>query len=162
MNRFSLGTTRHLAFGLLFVALSGAVASEEDALPVADPSAAEKVQEPIDPSILRYERRNFRDPFRSLEKMGMADRGPRPPGPAGMLIEEVDLVGVLAGPKGAMILIIGSDGLGYSLQEGSDLYDGKVLRIQEEEGLVIFRQEVNDPNRIKPYRDIERRIESAS
>ena len=159
MNRISSSTTGRLAFGLLLVALSGAMALGEDPLPVADPT--EKVQEPTQPSVLRYERGNFRDPFRSLEG-GMANRGPRPPGPAGMLIEEIDLVGVLTGPKGRMILIIGSDGLGYSLQEGSDLYDGRVLRIQEEEGLVIFRQDVNDPNRIKPYRDIERRIESAS
>ena len=162
MNRFFLGTTQRLAFGLLLVALSGAMALGEEALPVADPPPAEKVQEPSQASILPYERGNFRDPFRSLERMRMADRGPRPPGPAGMLIEEIDLVGVLAGPKGTMILIIGSDGLGYSLQEGSELYDGKVWRIEDEEGLVIFRQEVNDPNRIKPYRDIERRIETAS
>jgi len=147
---------------LLVAGLLGGVmlaAPEEPAEVPAEPAVAPQSSEV---GVLEYRRGSFRDPFRSLAKKGDPDRGPRPPGPAGMLIEEIDLVGVLSGPKGSMILIIGSDGLGYSLTEGAPLYDGRVLRIQESEGAVVFRQDVNDPNRIKPYRDIERKIETAS
>ena len=59
-------------------------------------------------------------------------------------------------------IFVGSDGLGYSLTEGAELYDGWVLRIDRRSNAVVFRQNVNDPTRIKPYRDIERRIDTAS
>ena len=111
---------------------------------------------------LRYDRENYRDPFRSLFEQQPQEQGPRPPGTPGMLIEEIDLVGILSGPRGTMILIIGPDGMGYSLTEGAPLYDGRVLRINQSQQLVVFRQDVNDPTRIKPYRDIERRLDSAS
>ena len=113
-------------------------------------------------SMITYERASHRDPFRSLLEQRRQNDQPRPPGPAGMLIEEIDLVGVLAGPEGSMILIVGSDGLGYSLTEGAELYDGWVLRIDRSSNKVVFRQNVNDPSRIKPYRDIERRLDTAS
>lgn len=113
-------------------------------------------------SVVEYKRHPFRDPFRSLKEPRPEEGGPRPPGPPGMLIEEIDVVGMLAGPQGAMVLIVGNDGLGYALSEGSQLYDGKVLRIDEESGTIYFRQKVNDPNRIKPYRDIERQLDAGS
>jgi len=113
-------------------------------------------------SMVVYDRGEYRDPFRSLLEQRQKDEGPRPAGPAGMLIEEIDLVGIMSGPKGAMILIVGSDGLGYSLTEGAELYDGWVLRIDRDSNAVVFRQNVSDPTRIKPYRDIERRIDTAS
>ncbi len=168
MSRFSPGTARRLAILVLLISLSVVMVLGEslqvsaEVPPAQDDPGAQEGLGQSEVSTLKYRRGKFRDPFRSLEDQGLGERGPRPPGPAGMLIEEIDLVGVLTGPKGSMVLIIGSDGLGYSLQEGSPLYDGKVLRINDDVGLVIFRQDVNDPNRIKPYRDIERRIESAS
>jgi hypothetical protein len=134
-----------------------AVAQEAEEAP-----SGEGAQEVAASSVVEYKRGVFRDPFRSLKEPKIEDERPRPPGPPGMLIEEIDVVGVLSGPKGAMVLILGSDGLGYSLTEGSKLYDGVTLRIRPDEGLVVFRQNVNDPNRIKPYRDIERRLDSGS
>jgi hypothetical protein len=126
-------------------------------------SPAEATLQPAsESSVIEYTRGAFRDPFRSLREPKVEDEGPRPEGPPGMLIEEIDVVGVLSGPRGAMVLILGSDGLGYSLTEGAPLYDGVTLRINPDEGLVVFRQNVNDPNRIKPYRDIERRLDSGS
>jgi hypothetical protein len=134
--------------------LSQAIAQEEEP-PLSPPQE-------VASSVLEYIRAAYRDPFRSLREPKIEDDKPRPEGPPGMLIEEIDVVGVLAGPKGAMVLILGSDGLGYSLTEGAPLYDGVTLRINPDEGLVVFRQDVNDPNRIKPYRDIERRLDSGS
>jgi hypothetical protein len=139
-----------------------AVAQEAEEAPPPPAPSGEGAQEVAASSVVEYFRGAFRDPFRSLKEPKIEDERPRPPGPPGMLIEEIDVVGVLSGPKGAMVLILGSDGLGYSLTEGSKLYDGVTLRIRPDEGLVVFRQNVNDPNRIKPYRDIERRLDSGS
>jgi len=154
------------AHASLVLLLAGATAARaQDAAPPATPGApaAEAAPPPAESGgLLEYQRGTYRDPFRSLEEPKPDAMRPRPPGPAGMLIEEVDVIGILSGPKGAMILIIGTDGLGYSLTEGTELYDGKVLTIDEGDGKVVFRQNVNDPNLIKPYRDIERRLETAS
>ena len=145
---------------LLLLVVAPCLAQEGDEAPPASALAAS--QPKAESSVLEYIRGVYRDPFRSLREPKLADEGPRPDGPPGMLIEEIDVVGVLSGPRGAMVLILGSDGLGYSLTEGSPLYDGVTLRINPDEGLVVFRQNVNDPNRIKPYRDIERRLDSGS
>ena len=157
------------AHASLLLLLAGAtVASAQDPAPAAAPPApaapaAEAAPPPAEAGgLLEYQRGTYRDPFRSLDDPKPDAMRPRPPGPAGMLIEEVDVIGILSGPKGSMILIIGTDGLGYSLTEGTELYDGKVLTIDEGDGKVVFRQNVNDPNLIKPYRDIERRLETAS
>ena len=142
---------------LLLLAAPG-LAQEGEQAPPPSPSA----EPPAESSVLEYLRGAYRDPFRSLREPKLKEDQIRPEGPPGMLIEEIDVVGVLSGPRGAMVLILGSDGLGYSLTEGSPLYDGVTLRINPDEGLVVFRQNVNDPNRIKPYRDIERRLDSGS
>lgn len=164
------GSMLYARASLLLVLAGASVASAQDPAAPAAPDAAataapsaEAAPQPAEPGgLLEYQRGSYRDPFRSLEEPKPDAMRPRPPGPAGMLIEEVDVIGILSGPKGAMILIIGTDGLGYSLTEGTELYDGKVLTIDEGDGKVVFRQNVNDPNLIKPYRDIERRLETAS
>jgi hypothetical protein len=74
------------------------------------------------------------------------------------LISEVDLVGVMARRSGGVALVIGPDGYGASLTAGDELYDGEVLRIDASRGALVFRQRVNDPTRIKPYRDIEKKL----
>lgn len=154
-------SSRRFLLCALFLCLGASVllvyAQEQAEAPATPPE-----QDPTAGSAVVYQRGDYRDPFRSLLEQRRKEEGPRPPGPAGMLIEEIDLVGILSGPKGAMILIVGSDGLGYSLTEGAELYDGWVLRIDRESNAVVFRQNVSDPTRIKPYRDIERRIDTAS
>jgi hypothetical protein len=152
---WSLALTCFIAL-LLFLVVPGLAQEGEEAVP---PSPSDS---PGESSVIDYLRGSYRDPFRSLREPKLKDDEVRPAGPPGMLIEEIDVVGVLSGPRGAMVLILGSDGLGYSLTEGAPLYDGVTLKINPDAGLVIFRQDVNDPNRIKPYRDIERRLDSGS
>ena len=55
----------------------------------------------------------------------------------------------------------GSDNKGYFLKVGDTLYDGKITRISRNPGVVMFRQEVNDPRSIKPYRDVTKRLTTA-
>jgi hypothetical protein len=52
----------------------------------------------------------------------------------------------------------GSDNKGYQLREGDVVYDGRILDIDAMRGEVLFRQRVDDPRRIKPYRDVTKRL----
>jgi Tfp pilus assembly protein PilP len=109
-----------------------------------------------------YDPAGRRDPFRSLvDALNSAARGPRPRGIAGMLISEVDLVGIVQKGKGSIAFFNGSDNKGYFLKVGDTLYDGKIIRIDRRTGSVVFRQDVNDPRSIKPYRDVTKRLTTA-
>lgn len=106
-----------------------------------------------------YDPAGRRDPFRSLiEKVDVQRQGPRPTGIAGMLISEVDLVGIVRDPDGDLAFFNGSDNRGYFLRVGQRLYDGQVIRIDTRTGRVVFRQEVNDPRLIKPYREVVKEL----
>ena len=108
-----------------------------------------------------YDPAGRRDPFRSLVEQTKADKGPRPKGIAGMLISEVDLVGIVQKGKDNVAFFNGSDNKGYFLRVGDQLYDGKIIQINRQAGQVVFRQEINDPRSIKPYRDITKRLYTA-
>jgi Tfp pilus assembly protein PilP len=106
-----------------------------------------------------YDPAGRRDPFRSLLR-GLSEEqlGPRPKGIKGMLINEVDLVGIVDKKGRAVAFFNGTDNRGYFLSVGDSLYDGKITKIDPREGLVIFRQKVDDPRSIKPYREVTKRL----
>ena len=108
-----------------------------------------------------YDPAGRRDPFRSLVEQTKTEKGPRPKGIAGMLISEVDLVGIVQKGKDNLAFFNGSDNKGYFLRVGDLLYDGRIILINRHTSQVIFRQEINDPRSIKPYRDITKRLYSA-
>ncbi len=109
-----------------------------------------------------YDPAGRRDPFRSLvDSLTVGKPGERPRGIQGMLISEVDLVGIVQKGREAMAFFNGSDNKGYFLKVGDTLYDGKITRINRNQGIVVFRQEVNDPRSIKPYRDVTKRLTTA-
>ncbi|MEE9291343.1 MAG: hypothetical protein V3U83_00295 [Acidobacteriota bacterium] len=109
-----------------------------------------------------YDPAGRRDPFRSLVDSLLAGKpGARPRGIRGMLIAEVDLVGIVQKGRSAIAFFNGSDNKGYFLRVGDTLYDGKITRINRNTGVVVFRQEVNDPRSIKPYRDVTKRLTTA-
>lgn len=109
-----------------------------------------------------YDPAGRRDPFRSLvDALNAIQKGPRPRGIAGMLISEVDLVGIVQKGRENVAFFNGSDNKGYFLKVGDTLYDGKIIRIDRGSGTVMFRQDVNDPRSIKPYRDVTKRLASA-
>ena len=105
-----------------------------------------------------YNPEGRRDPFRS--PFGQGDPlKPRPAGIVGMMVTEIDLVGVINDPKGGdMAMVTGSDAKGYFLRVGDQVYDGTVIAIDPDQGTVTFRQKVDDPRMIKPYRDIVKRV----
>jgi len=107
-----------------------------------------------------YDPGGRRDPFRSLmEEVAMRRKGPRPRGVAGMLVVELDLTGIVRDTTGGNIAVVmGTDNKGYFLHVGDEIYDGSVIAIDPTAGTVTFRQQVDDPRLIKPYRDVVKRL----
>jgi hypothetical protein len=107
-----------------------------------------------------YDPGGRRDPFRSLlEEVALRRKGPRPRGVAGMLVSEIDLTGIVRDMSGGNIAVVmGSDNKGYFLRVGDEVYDGSVITVDPAGGTVTFRQQVDDPRLIKPYRDVVKRL----
>ena len=107
-----------------------------------------------------YDPGGRRDPFRSLlEEAAIRKHGPRPRGVAGMMVGELTLSGIVRDSSGGNIAVVtGSDGKGYFLRVGDEVYDGTVLSVDPSAGTVTFRQQVDDPRLIKPYRDVVKRL----
>jgi len=108
-----------------------------------------------------YDPGSRRDPFLSLyEKVGDRPRE-RLAGMQGMYIDEIDLNGIVEDPSGGDVAYFtGSDNKGYFMRVGDRVYDGAIIAIDPIRGAVTFRQEIDDPRRIKPYRDVVRTLET--
>jgi hypothetical protein len=112
-------------------------------------------EEVLSGSGFSYDPGNRRDPFKSL--LAAADRpqirGPRPEGVPGLLIDEIDLTGVFQTSKGFVAQVVASNQKkSYLLKEGDQLYDGDVVSINKSE--VVFKQVVQDPTALKPFREV--------
>ena len=105
----------------------------------------------------RYEARGRRDPFVSLA-LGVNVLPPdvRPPGLAGMLIQEVSLRGIVKTGVGYIAMIQGTDNKSYFARLGERLYDGNIQSIDDVK--VVFRQEINDPLRIEKFQQVEKSL----
>ncbi len=167
---------------LLLVVSLGVVAGAQEKAPApekgAAPEAAGKTpfsgEEDLDVSridqILRGEERVFegekftydpagrRDPFISLaEGIQEEERAEeRPDGLPGMLIEELRLEGIIQTSSGIIAIVQGRDKLSYILRPGTKLYNGEVASIEPRK--VVFKQQVNDPKALKPFREVVREI----
>jgi hypothetical protein len=124
---------------------------------VAAPEAVPEGIELVEGSGFRYDSRGRRDPFVSLA-LGVNVLSPdvRPPGLSGMLIQEVNLDGIVKTVDGFIAMIEGTDNKSYFAREGERLYDGIIETI--EDGRVVFRQEINDPLRIEKFHRVEKRL----
>ena len=108
-----------------------------------------------------YEPGSRRDPFRSLFNGGDERDRKREPGLRGMYIDEIDLNGIVEDASGGDVAYFtGSDAKGYFVRVGDRVYDGAVIAIDPIRGAVTFRQQIDDPRRIKPYRDVVRTLET--
>jgi hypothetical protein len=84
-------------------------------------------------------------------------KGPRPEGIPGLLIDEIDLTGIFKTKRGYSAQVLASNKeKSYLLHEGDQLYDGDVLSITENE--VVFKQIVNDPTALKPFREVVKKL----
>ncbi len=105
-----------------------------------------------------YDPAGRRDPFVSLAEGVQQEkqRRERPPGLPGMLIDELRLEGIIKTPAGIVAFVQGRDKLSYILRPGTKLYNGEVEKILPNK--VVFKQRVNDPKALKPYREVVREI----
>ncbi|NOZ12636.1 MAG: pilus assembly protein PilP [Acidobacteria bacterium] len=112
----------------------------------------------------RYIPKSNRDPFVSpfdLERL--KGKKNRRPGIRGMAINEIVIQGIIKSKKrGYEALVLGSDNKIYWIKPGDELYDGRVLSIGvsvdkktgKQVEKVVFRQDIDDPSQLLPYRDI--------
>lgn len=105
----------------------------------------------------RYDAEGRRDPFRSLTLRPTGDNEP-PPGVRGLVVEELDLVGIAKHPDGEVALVIGPDNQGYFLRTGDTIFNGTVIAVDSRQGKITFRQQVDSDERIKPYRDVDKML----
>ena len=133
--------------------------SAQSPTPAPTPASGESVKVPVPaeqeaaPPVYTYEVGGRRDPFRSLLLRAQNEKqGERPPGLAGMLVEELELQGTIKTQQGWVAMMRGSDNKAYLLKKGSTVFDGEVTDINGNE--VTFRQNVNDPTNPKPFRDV--------
>lgn len=118
---------------------------------------AEILEEPTDADTYRYDPQGRRDPFRSLiGPTRPLERGDRPEGVPGFLVDEIDIQGVVQTKAGMVAIVKGPDNKGYLIRAGEKLFDGEVIRV--ERTAVVFRQEVNDPTRIERFREVVKEL----
>jgi hypothetical protein len=106
-----------------------------------------------------YDPAGRRDPFISLLQRTQLKEAPqqRPEGIPGLLIDEIEVKGIfrMQGRTFAQVQSSEKD-KSYLIQEGDQLYDGEVVSIAP--GEVTFKQVVNDPSVIKPFREVVKKL----
>jgi len=107
-----------------------------------------------------YDPAGRRDPFRSLlVRPEQRAAGSRPPGIAGIAVDDIVLQGIWKTQAGYLAQIRGTDNKSYLLRPGDLLWDGEVTKIGPNE--VTFRQNLNDPQSVKPFRDVTKQLNAA-
>ncbi len=166
-------SSRRFSWFLLFTVAALPLLAQADQQPAAEvkspsppsPETTAKIDQILqgDEDVLQgvvstYDAGNRRDPFRSLlAAQPKQIRGPRPPGVAGLLIDEIDVKGIFEMPKGFVAQIAAQNqNKNFLIREGDAVYDGDVLKIDKDE--VVFRQIVNDPTVIKPFREVVKKL----
>ena len=112
-----------------------------------------------DPATYSYDPGSRRDPFRSLQRRRSQQRRneKRPDGPAGLLIDELAVEGVFVLDGGPVVQVqSASQQTSFLLRVGDQLWDGDVIRITLDE--VVFKQSVDDPTALKPFREVVKQL----
>jgi len=118
------------------------------------PGAPGKITEQdFTPSVYTYEVGGRRDPFRSLLVRNPSEKDRvRPPGLAGIMVDELELQGTIKVKQGWVAMMRSPDNKSHLLRKGTTLFDGEVIDVSGTE--VTFRQNVNDPTNPKPFREV--------
>ena len=168
------GPDRWLSFVVMVMLVAGVALAQDPALEAdteeavaAEPAAGALPFDDVltDEDLLRpegytYDPGGRRDPFRSLvaDRSRVRERGPRPEGIPGLLIDEIDVTGVFVLAEGPVAQIRSTDQeQSFLLREGDQLFDGDVVSISALE--IVFKQIVDDPTAIKPFREVVKRID---
>lgn len=151
-----------LVLALLAAASASAQAKKEKAPAKPAPAESGAAAKPAPPDDTTVEGRQYvydpagrRDPFKSL-LVRERSRESRPPGIAGLSVDEMELQGIWKTRSGWLAQVRGSDNKSYLLRKGDVLFDGEVLDVKGNE--LDLRQNVNDPQSVKPFRDVVKRL----
>jgi len=153
-----MSTCRSLAAFVALLILGApalAQAPRVAATPPADAaaSAGKVTDQDFTPSVYTYEVGGRRDPFRSLLVRNPSDKDRvRPPGLAGVMVDELELQGTIKVKQGWVAMMRGPDNKSHLIRKGTTLFDGEVVEVSATE--VTFRQNVNDPTNPKPFREV--------
>jgi hypothetical protein len=152
----------------LAVAIAVSLAEAQRATPQPTPAPTPSLRSPGETLIEQeeaalagrsytYDPAGRRDPFRSLlVRPDDRARGERPPGIAGMSIDDVVVHGIWRVRSGYVAQVRGTDNKSYLIRGGDLLYDGEVTRVGPNE--VVFRQNINDPQSVKPFREVTKQL----
>lgn len=132
----------------------------QQAPPPATPPVAEQPPPPQPKPAYSYDPAGRRDPFVSLLGRGADPRsmGSRPAGLAGILINEVNLKGIMRDRSGFVAMVQGPDNKTYLVKPGDRMMDGTVKSIAPDS--VVFSQDVNDPLSLVKQREIKKSLRS--
>ena len=117
---------------------------------------------PVEDDGFSYDPGPRRDPFADLSAWTVprpAQDGCHLPGLPGLLIDELEVEGLFMAPPpwGAMAEVRTARDF-FFLREGDQLYDGDAVKIDPQKG-VLFKQIVQDPTSLKPFRDIVKNVD---
>lgn len=88
-----------------------------------------------------------------MSENDLRSAGPRPAGVAGLLIDEIDLVGIIRiGYTAQVSTRRGRSPRSYLLKHGDQLFDGDVIDVHKNE--IVFKQLVDDPAASRPFREV--------
>lgn len=163
MKALSILTAVLLAAAAAVVAQSAAPTPVPTAAPppgeLRSPGQAliDQEEEALSGRAYSYDPAGRRDPFRSLlVRPEDRARGERPPGVAGMSIDDVVIHGIWRTRSGFIAQVRAVDNKSYLVRAGDLLYDGEVTRVGPNE--VVFRQNINDPQSVKPFRELTKQL----
>jgi len=139
---------------LVFAVSAGPVAAQQTAPAPTPPADTPKItDQDFTPSVYTYEVGGRRDPFRSLLVRNPSEKERvRPPGLAGVMVDELELQGTIKVRQGWVAMMRGPDNKSHLIRKGTTLFDGEVTDVSATE--VTFRQNVNDPTNPKPFREV--------
>ena len=141
------------ALGQAPPATKSAPPEAKSAPPETAGTAGKVTEQDFIPSVYTYEVGGRRDPFRSLLVRNPSDKDRvRPPGLAGVMVDELELQGTIKVKQGWVAMMRGPDNKSHLIRKGTTLFDGEVIEVSATE--VTFRQNVNDPTNPKPFREV--------
>jgi Tfp pilus assembly protein PilP len=112
------------------------------------------------PPPFTYNPAGRRDPFVSLIGRGSDPKsGARLSGVPGLLINEINVKGILKDRRGYVAMIQGADNKTYVIKAGDRLMDGTVKSIVQE--AVVFSQDVTDPLSLVKQKEIRKSLRSS-
>ena len=142
------------------LAVAPAALGQPKGAPPATPTPVPEAAKPADAEsapAYTYEVGGRRDPFRSLLVRNTVDRDRiRPPGLAGVMVDEIELQGTVRTKSGWLAMARAADNRSYLIRKGQALFDGEVIEITAVD--VTFRQNVNDPTNPKPFREVSKSL----